>query len=94
MQRDQDLSTAVVETGKKRGTVQLSSLRTDTHVQSYFCTLVKNEGELASGREHHETELISNRLTKGERGYLGHALSGMLKKVQLIRFESSSQTVV
>ena len=42
--RDQDLSTTVVETGKKRGTVHLSSLRTDTHAQSYFCTLVKHEG--------------------------------------------------
>ena len=43
--RDQDLSSAVVESRKhKGGTVHLSSLRTDTHVQRYNRTLVKQEG--------------------------------------------------
>ena len=82
--RDQDLNATVVETGKKRGTVHLSSLRTDTHVQSYFCTLVKHEGlKQASGREHHETELISLNKKKGggRGGYLGHTSCSMLKKM-------------
>ena len=65
--RDQDLSATVAETGKKRGTVHLSSLRTDTRTK-IFLHLSETGVKQASGKEHHETELISLNQNKGGEG--------------------------